>query len=191
LTLREAVGAKRGRRLLAVAAMLLLGQAVVGCDTGGLETPSPKVITAVGLRLQRNDLSGAELTRATAWAEEYAASLVTDHAELAGLQVRGIFPVFDEASPAPIGAMARLVLPAPVPSVELDLIRSKAEVPQKVRSYVTQLRSLDAIFEFRGGQVIFLGISPLPTDATDPATATQARPDKPESHRDSSFGEDE
>jgi hypothetical protein len=84
-----------------------------------------------------------------------------------------------------------LVLPAPVASVELDLIRSKAEVPQKVRSYVTQLRSLDAIFEFRGGQVIFLGISPLPTDATDPATATQARPDKPESHRDSSFGEDE
>jgi hypothetical protein len=171
--------------------LVLASQAVVGCDTGAPEAPSAKVVSAVSQRLQRSDLTGAELQHATALASTYVAALVADHVELAGLKVRGIFPVFDEASPVPIGAMARLVLPGVVPSVEMELIRSKGEVPQRLHTEITDLRSLDAIFEFRGDEVIFLGISPLAGDVSDPANATQARPVDPEAHRDPAFGEDE
>jgi hypothetical protein len=145
----------------------------------------------VGLRLQRTDLTGPELQRATTWAAGYAASLIAAHSELAGLRVRGIFPVFDETSPVPIGAMARMVLPTAVPSVELDLIRSKGEVPERVRSEVTQLRALDAVLEFKDAQVSFLGISPLPDDAAHPESAAQARPVDPEAHRDPGFGKED
>jgi hypothetical protein len=116
---------------------------------------------------------------------------VSAHAELAGLAVQGIFAVFDETTTVPIGAMARMVLPAAVPSVQLDLIRSKAEVPQKVPSQITQLRSLDAIYEFAGRHVLFLGISPQATDAADPATETVARPVDPAKQRDTDFGKDD
>ncbi|MDT7548203.1 MAG: hypothetical protein QOE84_597 [Actinomycetota bacterium] len=173
------------------AALLSISLALVGCDRGGPEPPSPKVVTAVGLRLERTTLTGTEFTDAKAWAKAYAASLVSAHAELAGLTAQGIFAVFDETTTVPIGAMARLVLPAAVPSVELDLIRSKAEVPEKVPSQITQLRSLDAIYEFAGRHVLFLGISPQATDAADPATETVARPVDPEKHRDTDFGKDD
>jgi hypothetical protein len=148
-------------------------------------------VTAVGLRLERTTLTGTEFTDAKAWAKGYAASLVSAHAELAGLTVQGIFAVFDETTTVPIGAMARLVLPAAVPSVELDLIRSKAEVPEKVPSQITQLRSLDAIYEFAGRHVLFLGISPQAGDAADPTSETVARPVDPEKHRDAGFGKDD
>jgi hypothetical protein len=148
-------------------------------------------VTAVGLRLERTTLTGTEFTAAKAWAKAYAASLVSAHAELAGLTVQGIFAVFDETTTVPIGAMARLVLPAAVPSVQLDLIRSKAEVPETVPSQITRLRSLDAIYEFAGRHVLFLGISPQRSDAGDPASETVARPVDPEKHRDTDFGSDD
>jgi hypothetical protein len=179
------------RVLLAAAATVLAGVVTAGCDNGVPEPPSAAVVTAVGLRLQRTDLTGPELTRAKSLAEQYVASLVAAHAELTGLTVQGIFPVFDETSPAPVGAMARLVLPATVPSVELDLIRSRNEVPELVPSHITQLRSLDAIFEFGRGRVLFVGLSPLGSDAASPGTIAQARPVDPEAHRDAGFGEDE
>jgi hypothetical protein len=165
--------------------------AAVGCDRGGPEPPSPKVVTAVGLRLERTTLTGTEFADATTWAEAYAASLVSAHRELAGLRVQGIFAVFDETTTVPIGAMARLALPAAVPSIELDLIRSKAEVPEAVPSQISQLRSLDAIYEFAGRHVLFLGISPQAGDAADPTSETVARPVDPEAHRDSDFGKDD
>jgi hypothetical protein len=171
--------------------MVALAVTLLGCDRGGPEPPSPQVVTAVGLRLQRTALTGTELAEAKAWAEAYAASLTSDHVELAGLTVVGIFAVFDETTTVPIGAMARLSLPAAVPTVELDLIRSKAEVPERVPSQVTHLRSLDAIYEFAGRHVLFLGISPQATDAADPATETVARPVDPERHRDADFGRDD
>jgi hypothetical protein len=148
-------------------------------------------VTAVGLRLERTTLTGTEFTAAKAWAKAYAASLVSAHPELAGLSVQGIFAVFDETNTVPIGAMARFMLPAAVPSVELDLIRSKAEVPEAVPSQITQLRSLDAIYEFAGRHVLFLGISPQRDDAADPASETMSRPVDPEKHRDSNFGSDD
>jgi hypothetical protein len=180
------------RRHLGLAALTIsVALAAAGCDRGGPEPPSPKVVTAVGLRLERTTLTGREFTDATAWATGYAASLVSAHAELAGLAVQGIFAVFDETTTVPIGAMARLVLPAAVPSVELDLIRSKAEVSEKVPSQITQLRSLDAIYEFAGRHVLFLGISPQAGDAADPTSETVARPVDPEKHRDAGFGKDD
>jgi hypothetical protein len=165
--------------------------AAAGCDRGGPEPPSPKVVTAVGLRLERTTLTGTEFTAAKAWATAYATSLASAHAELAGLTVQGIFAVFDETTTVPIGAMARLVLPAAIPSIELDLIRSKAEVPQRVPSQITQLRSLDAIYEFAGRHVLFLGISPQATDAADPTRQAVARPVAPETHRDADFGRED
>lgn len=180
-------GMDRSRRRLATATLVLTAVAAVGCGSGP-EPGSAKVINAVGLRLQRDDLTGAELTRATDWAKGYAASLAAAHPELAGLTVNGVFPVFDEATPLPIGAMARLVLPAAVGTVQLELIRSRGEVPERVPSVVTNLRSLDAVYEFQDSEVIFLGVSPLSTDAAQPETATQVRPVSPETHRDPAFG---
>ena len=169
-------------------ALLLSG----GCSAGaGTEASAAKVVSAVGLRLQRNDLNPAELTRARTWAKGYVRSLVAAHTELAGLEAEGLYPVFDEAKPVPIGAMVRLGLPHTVPAVDLELIRSRGEVPERVLSHVVNLRSLDAIYEFKDGAVTFLGVSPQGNDMSEPAGETVVRPVKPEQHRDPNFSEGE
>ena len=100
-------------------------------------------------------------------------------------------PVFDETSPVPIGAMARYVLPAPVASVQLDLVRLDHGEPETIPSEVTNLRALEAIVLFSSGEVVHVGISPRATDAADPATATAVRPLDPEGHRNPDFAGDE
>lgn len=166
---------------------------VSGCGggPGPSEAVEAQVVAGVGLRLQRTTLDRPELQQATTWGAQYVATLAQQHPELSGLTVQNIAPVFDESAPTPIGAMLHLITPAAVPRVVMDLIRSRDETPQRVPSAITQLRALDVIYEFQSGAVTFLGISPQPGDAMDPATATELRPLDPEKYRDPGFGDDE
>lgn len=183
---------RTGGLVRAAAGALLASVVGTGCvSRGPSEATEAKIVSAVGLRLQRTDLDGAELQRAKAWSSGYTASLVAAHPELVGLVVSGTYPVFDDKTAQPIGALVRMVLPAAVPVVRLDLIRSRGEVPERVPSELTNLRALDVIYEFRGSEVIFLGISPQSGDAADPSTETRARPLEPARHRDPAFGDDE
>lgn len=176
-----------GATALLVAVLVAVGL-TGGCAGPGRE-PSAAEVRAVGLRLERAALTGAEQERARRWAAGYVADLVRARPELAGLRVAGIFPVFDEARPRPLGALARLVTPRLVPSIQLDLVRSRGERPEPVPSVVTNLRALDVIYEFAGDEVIFVGISPQPADAADPRTASVARPVRPAEHRDPLFAD--
>jgi hypothetical protein len=201
-----------GRGTGGVRAALFLGVAVlavVGCG-GGTDRRSDAVESSVaaiavggatntqhavqvdtkdgaGLQLDRSTLDTMEQQQATTFAAGYVSQLVDQHPELHGLTVAGISPVFDEHTPHPIGAMARLTLPAAVPSVTLDLIRLHKNTPEVITSQITNLRALEVIYLFAQAQVVHLGIEPQPGDAADPATATAVTPVDPGGHASPDF----
>jgi hypothetical protein len=144
-----------------------------------------------GLKPGRATFDDAETAQANQFAATFADQLREEHPELATMTLESLTPVFDEQSPAPIGAMARYVVAQPVPSVELDLVRLDHGKPDTVPSEVTNLRALEAIVLFATGEVVHVGISPRATDAADPATATAVRPLDGEGHRNQDFGGNE
>ena len=188
-----------GRRTtanIAVAAVaVLLGAGLVSCTS---DVPDAVQIRrgadsrdGVGLRLTRTALTTAEQSEASTFAESYVVELVGKAPQLTGLAVDSIAPVFDEVAPEPIGAMVRLVVPAVVASVQLDLIRLHDSTPESIPSTITNLRALDVIYLFVGERVIHFGIEPQPTDAQDPKAATAVTPIDPNSHRNPAFGGNE
>ena len=140
-------------------------------------------------RATREPFSRAQLARAQSLASGFVARLVSDTPELTGMTVAAMAPVFDEDTLHPIGAMARLQLPAVVPSVTLGLVRSRAGAPEVVESEITNLYGLDAIILFTTGQMVTLAVAPEASFANDPATATMVRPVAPDSHRSPEFGD--
>ncbi|MCU1503870.1 MAG: hypothetical protein JWM12_3224 [Ilumatobacteraceae bacterium] len=138
-------------------------------------------------RRQLEPLDGVQLQDAESWSAALATRLVQDHPELAGLTVSALFPVFDEDTPQPVGVMARLALPAAVPAVTMDLVRSHHGTPEPITSLITNLRGLDVIRMFATQRVVIVGVTPQEDDAADPATATKVRPVEPEQHRDPDF----
>jgi len=103
-------------------------------------------------------------------------SLISKSPPLAGMTVANVWPVYEEDGAQPIGAMAHLVTPQIVPTSIIGLIRTSNGVHQVVESEVTNLVGLDAILNFKTGEVVTLSISPADGFAADPATATVVTP---------------
>lgn len=182
---------RRAHEVLTIGALVVGALSVAGCSSGPSERVEAATVRAVGLRLDRTDLTGPERARTQTWAAGYARQLAAAHPELARLRVAGVFATFDEVTPVPTGALVRFALPERVPRLQLDLIRSRGEVPERVPSEVTNLRGLDVIYEFSGGEVIFIGVAPQDDDASTPDEIAVARPLVPGRQADPAFSDDE
>jgi hypothetical protein len=178
--------------LVAGAATLVL----VGLWACGSRTASPGAASApastlpaqlTGLPIGQARLAADQLTVATNEAATFAGQLVAAHPELQGISVPTITAVYDEHSPAPIGAMARWTWPAAIPDIQLDLVRLHHSGPETMPSRVTNLRALEMIYLFDKAQVVYVGIAPGPDDAADPAGVAVVHPLHPDQTRSTDF----
>jgi hypothetical protein len=183
---------RRRTRHVAVAGLVaVMCVAVASCQRtppgGSITLSQPDPVTRSTLEA----LSDSQRRQAGSLSAEYVAGLVREHPQLAGLTVTALIPVYDEATPLPVGVMARLSLPSVVPVVTMSLVRSRRGEPEPIESMITNLRGLDVIVLLSSGQVINVGVTPQAGDALVPATATRVRPIDPEQHRDPAFGDDD
>lgn len=172
-------------RVLALAVLVALG--ACGSDGGG-STPAPSAVPAQLTGDPSVKLSADQQAAAAKEATSFADQLVASHPELGGISAATITAVYDEHAAAPIGAMAHWSWPAPIPEVQLDLVRLHRSGPEPMPSRVTNLRAMEMIYLFDSGEVVYVGVAPGPDDAADPDQAAVVRPIDPDAHRNTEFG---
>jgi len=119
---RRSDGGATHRRALVVVALLV----AVGLIGGfGLTTnpfrssSSPAGLADPTTRRTLLGLTSDDLRVAEEISVRYLSDLVASHSELVDATVVGTFPVFDEDTALPVGAMVRVSFPMPVPTVTL------------------------------------------------------------------------
>jgi len=173
-------------RALAVALVVLLG--ACSSSDGTSSAPASSAVPAQLTGAPSVELTTDQQTAAATEATRFADQLVATHPELAGISAATITAVYDETSPAPIGAMAHWSWPSRIPEVQLDLVRLHRSGPETMPSRITNLRAMEMIYLFDRGEVVYVGVAPGPDDAADPDNAAVVRPIDPDQHRSTEFG---
>lgn len=183
------------RRLALLAGALTIGVTVGACS-GGKDSAAPAssapVIaagTGAGIALMRTELTAAEQDRAHAAAEALLAQLVADHPQLGTATVATPVPVYEQTAPEPVGAMVEIAVPTPIATIDLDLLRIKADKPDPVPSRITNLSALELIYLFRTDEIVYLGVEPGSREALSPDKATSVEPLHPDRSTDTDFGD--
>ena len=181
-------------RLPGVVAVLVVVAAIggLGVATGWFRSSSsPPALADPTTRRTLTGLTAENLRVAAEMSVAYLSNLIVGHSELVGATIVGTFPVFDEDTTSPVGAMVRVGFPAPVPTVTMTLVRSHNGTAEPIESVITNLHGLDVIMMFATHDVVTVGVTPQEADGADPVGATRVAAVDPEQHRGSDFADND